>query len=93
MMPDSRFLVPRDSLSRIVTGEINWSNAEGGARRQLERSVLHIAQSKSFSLLSLAGMYKIPISQMRLLYKLVFTIRKYINSGWEILLLHGNELS
>ena len=64
MMPHSRFLVPRDSLSRIVTGEINWSNAEGGARRQLERSVLHIVQSESFSLLSPASLCKIPFSQM-----------------------------
>jgi len=39
VMPSSRFLVPRDSLSRIVTGEIDWSNAESGARRQLERTV------------------------------------------------------
>jgi len=25
VMPSERFLVPRDSLSRIVTGEVNWS--------------------------------------------------------------------
>jgi len=39
VMPNSRFLVPRDSLSRIVTGEVDWSTAGRGARRQLERTV------------------------------------------------------
>ena len=24
-MPNGRFLVPRDSLSRIITGDVNWS--------------------------------------------------------------------
>ena len=37
LLPHSRFLVPRDSLSRIVTGQINWTSAETAARRQLMR--------------------------------------------------------
>ena len=39
VMPNSRFLLPRDSLSKIVTGQMNWSSAETAARKQLLRQV------------------------------------------------------
>lgn len=39
VMPNSRFLLPRDSLSKIVTGQMNWNNAETAARKQLLRTV------------------------------------------------------
>ena len=37
VMPNSRFLLPRDSLSKIVTGQMNWNSAETAARKQLLR--------------------------------------------------------
>ena len=37
VMPNSRFLLPRDSLSKIVTGQMNWSSVETAARKQLLR--------------------------------------------------------
>ena len=36
-MPSSRFLLPRDSLSKIVTGQMNWNTMEQHSRRQLLR--------------------------------------------------------
>ena len=39
VMSNSRFLLPRDSLSKIVTGQMNWSSAETAARKQLLRQV------------------------------------------------------
>ena len=37
LMPSSRFLLPRDSLSKIVTGQMNWNTMEQHSRRQLLR--------------------------------------------------------
>merc|ERR1719410_359243 len=38
LMPSSRFLLPRDSLSKIVTGQMNWNTMEQHSRRQLLRT-------------------------------------------------------
>ena len=37
LMPSTRFLLPRDSLSKIVTGQVNWGSMEQASKRQLIR--------------------------------------------------------
>ena len=37
LMPSTRFLLPRDSLSKIVTGQVNWGRMEQASKRQLIR--------------------------------------------------------
>jgi len=38
LMPSSRFLLPRDSLSKIVTGQMNWSAMDNASRKHLLRT-------------------------------------------------------